>query len=97
MCDAQSRSYNVLNYGAFGDGKTDDVKSIQAAINDCERNGGGKVYLPENHVFVSSEIELKSNVEFNISTSATLKAIEDESKYQNSVFRENKAEGMKWI
>ena len=89
--------YVITDYGAVGDGKTDDAKSIQAAINDCEKNGGGKVYLPENHVFVSSEIELKSNVEFNICTSATLKAIEDESKYQNSAFGENRAEGMKWI
>lgn len=96
-CGAKKTDYNVLNYGAFGDGKTDDAKSIQAAIDDCTRNGGGKVVLAEDHTFISSEIQLKSNVELNIPTSSTLKAIEDESAYNNSAFGENRGEGMKWI
>ncbi len=92
-CGAQRTDYNILNYGAFGDGKTDDAKAIQAAIDDCERQGGGTVVIPEGHTFVSSEIQLKSNVEFHVCTSATLKAIEDESAYNHSAFRENEAEG----
>lgn len=94
---AQNTTYNIMNYGAYGDGKTDDAKAIQAAIDDCARQGGGKVVVPESHTFVSSEIQLKSNVDFHVCTSAVLKAIEDESAYNHSAFRENEAEGTMWI
>ena len=35
--------YNVMQYGAKGDGKTNDAFSIQHAIDDCAKNGGGQV------------------------------------------------------
>jgi hypothetical protein len=37
---------NVRNYGATGDGVTDDTAAIQAAIDACYAAGGGIVYLP---------------------------------------------------
>lgn len=40
------RWYNVRDYGAVGDGSTDDTAAIQAALNDCRSNGGGTVYFP---------------------------------------------------
>src|SRR5204862_5152148 len=38
--------FNVQNYGARGDGKSDDTAAIQAAINAADASGGGTVYLP---------------------------------------------------
>lgn len=38
--------YNVLDYGAKGNGKADDTKKIQKAINAAQSAGGGTVYLP---------------------------------------------------
>jgi Pectate lyase superfamily protein/Right handed beta helix region len=38
--------YNVKNYGALGDGSTDDVGAIQRAINDAIAAGGDVVYFP---------------------------------------------------
>jgi hypothetical protein len=38
--------FNVRDYGAVGDEKTDDTSAIQAAINAADTNGGGTVYLP---------------------------------------------------
>jgi hypothetical protein len=38
--------YNVKNYGAIGDGATDDSAAIQAALDACRVAGGGEVYFP---------------------------------------------------
>lgn len=38
--------FPVANYGAVGNGSTDDHLAIQAAINACYAAGGGIVYLP---------------------------------------------------
>ena len=38
--------YNVKDYGAKGDGVNDDTSSIQLALDDCYKKGGGIVYIP---------------------------------------------------
>lgn len=63
--------YNVKDFGAKGDGRTVDTKSIQKAIDECYKNGGGKVVLAGG-VFLSGSIELKSFVELNVSGNAVL-------------------------
>lgn len=42
---AQTSIYNVMDYGAKGDGRHDDASAIQLAIDRCSESGGGKVYL----------------------------------------------------
>ncbi|HLQ83675.1 MAG TPA: glycosyl hydrolase family 28-related protein, partial [Pseudogracilibacillus sp.] len=49
-------SYNVLSYGAKGDGVTDDYESIQNAINE-QKN----IYLPEGTYLVSKGLRIPSN------------------------------------
>jgi len=41
-----SNEYNVMMYGAVGDGDTDDTAGIQAAIDAADAAGGGTVYIP---------------------------------------------------
>lgn len=38
--------YNVVTYGAVGDGKTDDTAAFEAALQDAVKHNGGIVYVP---------------------------------------------------
>ncbi len=47
-------SYNVKQYGATGDGLTDDAEAIQAVINACP--AGGTVVFPDGVYRIASQI-----------------------------------------
>ena len=53
--------YNVLDWGALGDGSNDDTSSIQAAIDAASAADGGTVFLPAGTYRVKG-LTLKSNV-----------------------------------
>ena len=46
-------TYNVLDYGAVGDGVTDDSAAVRAAFDACRAAGGGVVYFPASTYIVS--------------------------------------------
>ena len=68
----KSGIFDPFDYGAKADGQTLDTKAIQAAIDDCSKAGGGKVYLGRG-IFVSGTIYLKSNVTFEIEAGTILR------------------------
>ena len=86
--------YNVTSFGAKGDGKTDDAVAIQKAIDKCSKDGGGMVLFPRNHVFISGPVELKSNVEIHLESTATWKANPDESIYKLAKIYANDADNI---
>ena len=73
--------YDVASYGAIGNGKTNDAKAIQAAIDDCTANGGGKVVLESGKTYYSDSIQLKKNVELHLQKGSVLRATSDINGY----------------
>ncbi|MBP2645843.1 MAG: polygalacturonase [Firmicutes bacterium] len=73
-----SHALDARQYGAKGDGVSDDGGAIQQAINSCAQKGGGIVLLKDG-VFLSSPIVLKSGVYLKVEETAMLKAIPYES------------------
>ena len=68
---------SVLDFGAKGDGFTNDTDAIQAAIDHVTAQGGGVVVLPGDVSFygrryVATNVCLKNNVELRIETGAVL-------------------------
>ncbi|MDY2879422.1 MAG: glycoside hydrolase family 28 protein [Candidatus Borkfalkiaceae bacterium] len=63
--------YNILQYGAVGDGVTKNTSAIQRAVDDCFDDGGGTVYVPAGR-FLTGTVVLKSNVELRLSGGAVL-------------------------
>ena len=63
--------YNIIDYGAISDTTTLSTKAIQQAIDDCYKNGGGRVVVPTGN-FKTGSIELRSNVHLFLEQGATL-------------------------
>ena len=68
---AQTKIYNITNYGAVADGKTNNTNVIQRAIDEASANGGGRVLIPPGK-FVTGVITLISNVELHLDERAFL-------------------------
>lgn len=51
------KEYNVKDYGAMGDGVTDDTISIQTTINIVDSAGGGVVYFPNGVYIVGGALQ----------------------------------------
>ena len=66
---------NILDFGAVGDGVTDNTAAIQRAID-----AGGVVYVPSG-VFVTGTIYLRSNGGLELAPGAVLLGSPDKSKY----------------
>ncbi|MGM8363205.1 glycoside hydrolase family 28 protein [Flavobacterium sp. ARAG 55.4] len=73
--------YNVYDFGAKGDGITNDQTAIQKAIDACKEKGGTVVL--EKGTFLTGQIVLVNNLTLQIEPSATLLGIksDDEKDY----------------
>lgn len=77
----QTSNYYPETYGAKGDGVQNDVKALQAAIDDCHKNGGGTVVLSGGRTYYSDSLQLRANVELHLQKGARLKATSDINGY----------------
>jgi polygalacturonase len=49
---ARGDVYSVRDFGAKGDGKTDDTAAFQQALGAAGKAGGGIVYAPRGNFFL---------------------------------------------
>ena len=87
--------YLVTDYGAEGDGISNDAPAIQSAIDTCYNNGGGRVIVPGGRLFKTGSIILKSNIEFHLEKNAVLKASDNKDDYNGFDELENLDTGLK--
>jgi polygalacturonase len=60
-----AKTFNVLDFGARGDGATLDTPAIQRAI-DAAADDGGTVLIPRRHTFLVATLQLKGGIDFDV-------------------------------
>ncbi|MGB8847052.1 MAG: glycosyl hydrolase family 28-related protein, partial [Terracidiphilus sp.] len=73
-------SLNVKDYGAAGDGKSNDTLALQLAIERCAVLGGGEVVFPAGD-YATGALALRSNVTLRIADGASLLGSGDMADY----------------
>ena len=74
-------SFNIIAYGAVADGITYNTKSINDAIQACNKKGGGVVVIPSG-IWLTGPIVLLSNVNLHLNKNALLQFTDDLSNYK---------------
>jgi polygalacturonase len=69
--EAAEKIYDISRLGAVGDGKTLNTRVIQQVIDDCSKQGGGKVRIPAG-TWLSGTLLLKSGVTLSLDQNAVL-------------------------
>lgn len=60
-----STIFNIRDFGAVGDGTTDDTASVLKAIDKCMENGG-VLYIPSGMYVIRSTLTFKTNNQYTI-------------------------------
>ncbi|SNR31156.1 Pectate lyase superfamily protein [Maribacter sedimenticola] len=74
------KEFNIMDFGALADGKTDNTQAFIKAIAECSNSGGGKVIVPAG-AFLTGPIHLKSNVNLHLNEGATVLFSTDQKAY----------------
>jgi polygalacturonase len=72
---------NITKFGAIADGVTLNTKAINAAIDACNKKGGGVVVIPAG-LWMTGPVVLKSNVNLHLRKGALLQFTKDFDQYQ---------------
>jgi hypothetical protein len=69
---AALQPFDVRRFGARGDGTTFDTRAVQAAIDACNRTGGGNIVFQSGLTFLVGTLYLKDNVHLQLEPNATI-------------------------
>ncbi len=75
-----NRTFNIVDYGAVGDGQTKNTRAFADAINACELAEGGRVVVPAG-MWLTGAIELKSNLNLHLEQGAIIMFSKDYEDY----------------
>src|SRR5271170_5168510 len=67
--DIPENTLSILDFGAVGDGKTDNTVAFAKAIDACAGAGGGHVVVPAGTWF-TGPIHLRSRIDFHLDAGA---------------------------
>ncbi len=80
------KDFNITDYGAVGDGKTDCTEAFKKAISAANKASGGRVIVPKG-TFFTGAIHLKSNVNLHLSEEdSVIKFSKDPNMYLPAVY-----------
>ncbi|MBN1348325.1 glycoside hydrolase family 28 protein [candidate division KSB1 bacterium] len=74
------RSFNIVDYGAVGDGHTLNTDAIHKAVEICAQSGGGKVIVPSG-MWLTGPIRLESNINLHLKPGALILFTPDHTQY----------------
>lgn len=72
--------FSIVDFGAKANTYELQTAAIQAAIDECFRQGGGEVQIPEG-VFLTGGIRLRSDICLHLLENARLKGVRDPEQY----------------
>ncbi|MCX7797473.1 MAG: glycoside hydrolase family 28 protein [Melioribacter sp.] len=81
-----NKEFNIFNYGHELEIKTDIKTALLKAIDDCSKNGGGKVIIPKGEYYCGGPIHLKSNVNLYLEEGTIIKFSVNPDDYLPIVF-----------
>src|SRR5215217_6480623 len=73
-------TFNIVKYGARADGISLNTKSINDAIDACNKKGGGVVVVPAG-MWLTGPVVLKTNVNLHLQRNAILQFTKDFNQY----------------
>ncbi len=70
-CVKSPSGFNVMKFGAAGDGKSLDTEALQSTIDACAKAGGGTVILPAGR-YLSGTLVLRDHVNLHLQKGAVI-------------------------
>eukprot|EP01111_Echinosteliopsis_oligospora_P018102 TRINITY_DN8120_c0_g1_i1.p1 TRINITY_DN8120_c0_g1~~TRINITY_DN8120_c0_g1_i1.p1 ORF type:complete len:268 (-),score=40.16 TRINITY_DN8120_c0_g1_i1:486-1289(-) len=83
LCFVSCQIFNIEEYGAVGDGITDNTLAFFKTMTACSEAGGGQVFIPSG-TFLTNPFEIVSDIVFFMDAGSSIIAYEEPNKWPSS-------------